>query len=306
MDKLDDVYYRSDDGSRRVLTQFGNLYSKAVNHNGSYNASYTSEARYFPPLWLRSPEKNSTSVLGVFFQQHTGNPFFRVCTVSSFWRTTQTTLSIAERGRLVQIDQVEARDVRARDSWAPISIDLNNIRSFNTGEFHHSLAKSTVGDNEVTLAIIFAAALATVSEPSRDYWYVFAGQSEIDAGTATAVDITTTIYGYGYGTTSTSVLLSIAVITTYCIITITYIAYILITGSTSTAWNSGIELVALALQSKRPSHLGHTSTGIDAMHTFRESVGIRVNTDDELELVFANDRDTGTRQLRKIERNKAY
>lgn len=67
-----------------------------------------------------------------------------------------------------------------------------------------------------------------------------------------------------------------------------------------------MELVALALQSKKPDDLGHTSVGIDFLDTFDKSVGIRFNGDNELELVFAKDRDLESRDLRKIQRNKAY
>jgi hypothetical protein len=77
-------------------------------------------------------------------------------------------------------------------------------------------------------------------------------------------------------------------------------------GAASTAWNSGVELIALALQSKRPDHLGHVGAGIDSMRTLGEGVGIRVNKDDQVELVFANDRDFETRGLRKLQRNAEY
>jgi hypothetical protein len=41
------------------------------------------------------------------------------------------------------------------------------------------------------------------------------------------------------------------------------------------------------------------------LDTFNKSVGIRFNGDDELELVFAKDRDLESRDLRKIQRSKA-
>lgn len=127
-----------------------------------------------------------------------------------------------------------------------------------------------------------------------------------DASNPTAFTMTTTLYDYGYRSISMSVRLSIVTISTYHTIIVLYIVYILVTGSTSTAWNSAIELVVLALQSKKPDHLGNTSVGIDSVKTFSQSVGIRVNKDDELELVFAHDADTDKRGLRKIERNKGY
>jgi hypothetical protein len=113
-------------------------------------------------------------------------------------------------------------------------------------------------------------------------------------------------YGYGYGTRSTSVYLSMAVLISYCIIVVGHTLYTLATGSVSAAWNSGVELITLALQSKQPDHLGHTGVGIDSINTLGESVGIRVNANNQVELVFAQDQDFETRGLRKLERNKEY
>jgi hypothetical protein len=77
-------------------------------------------------------------------------------------------------------------------------------------------------------------------------------------------------------------------------------------GTSSIVRNSGIELVALALQSSRPDNLGHVGVGIDSIKTFSESVGIRVNTENELELVFAHDCDIEARGLREVQQNKEY
>jgi hypothetical protein len=140
-------------------------------------------------------------------------------------------------------------------------------------------------------------------EKGQVVWYPPPG---VDVANTTTSTFTLTDYGYGYGTRSTSIYLAMVVLTTYCIITILYLIYTIATGSISTAWNSGIELVTLALQSRKPDHLGHVSVGIDSVMTFNESVGIRVNTDNELELVFAHDPNFGKRGLRKIERNKEY
>lgn len=91
---------------------------------------------------------------------------------------------------------------------------------------------------------------------------------------------------------------------------ICHLVYILTTGTTSTAWDSALELLVLALQSRRPQHLANTSVGVEKMATFRELVGIRANLDDELEFVFANDRDVlkdvRNGKLQKVVRNKAY
>jgi hypothetical protein len=92
----------------------------------------------------------------------------------------------------------------------------------------------------------------------------------------------------------------------YCILTVVYLSYILITGTTSSAWNSAIELVALALQSGRPDSPGRIGVGMDSLESFKEGVGISVNKDDELKLVFTSHRDIDSRRLRKIQKNMVY
>ena len=82
--------------------------------------------------------------------------------------------------------------------------------------------------------------------------------------------------------------------------------YTFATGSASTAWTSGVEILALALQSKRPDHLGHIGVGIDSTKTLGQAVGIRVNADNGVELVFAHDRDFNTRGLQKVKQNTEY
>ncbi|KAF2030503.1 hypothetical protein EK21DRAFT_88825 [Setomelanomma holmii] len=134
------------------------------------------------------------------------------------------------------------------------------------------------------------------------YW----GKTDDEPSEYSTFEVWDTLYAYGYSTDTISIRSSPAVITAYCIITIMYLAYILLSGSTSTAWNSLIELVALALQSRKPEILGHVGVGIDSIKTFKQAIGIRVNNDDELELIFASDRDFDSKGLRKIESNKVY
>ncbi|KAF2993887.1 hypothetical protein E8E13_002302 [Curvularia kusanoi] len=155
--------------------------------------------------------------------------------------------------------------------------------------------------NHVSLAITLALLLSQTSQVG-DYF----STSKFLVPGPMSYNFTNVEYGYGYGTRSTSIYLAMTVMTMYCAIIISYILYSIAAGSVSTAWGSGVELFALALQSRKPDHLGHTSVGIDSIKPFSEGVGIRVNQDDELEIVFANDRDFGTRGLRKINKNREY
>ncbi|CAN9081871.1 unnamed protein product [Alternaria alternata] len=211
-------------------------------------------------------------------------------------------------------------------------MNISHVDTIRGGRFHRQLRESipdvppyteepTVMTIMLSLGAIFALGISkipAVNQRDSGYsqgideisfeqgpmvWYPPPG---VDVANTTAFKFTLTDYGYGYGNRSTSIYLAMAVITTYCIITIIYLIYAIVTGSTSTAWNSGIELVMLALQSRKPGHLGHASVGINSVKTFGESVGIRVNADNQLELVFAHDSDLKKRGLSKIERNKEY
>ncbi|PVH96487.1 hypothetical protein DM02DRAFT_659169 [Periconia macrospinosa] len=150
----------------------------------------------------------------------------------------------------------------------------------------------------MVLACIFAEAISNLPNVSTT--------DMKDTKNATRNELVETEYGYRYGNTSVSDILSVLVITIYCVVVLGYIVYTIHTGHTSTAWNSPVDIIASALGSTRPDYLGHASVGIDSVETLGESVGIRVNQQDEVELVFANGRDVKARGLRKIERNRAY
>ncbi|KAF2111330.1 hypothetical protein BDV96DRAFT_649895 [Lophiotrema nucula] len=112
--------------------------------------------------------------------------------------------------------------------------------------------------------------------------------------------------GFGYDITGTPVILALTVLGLYCVFVLGHLIDVLLRGRTSNALDSPAELVTLALQSRYPEHLGHTSVGIETMATLREPVGIRVNEEERLELVFKNDAGQEGRELRKVEPNKAY
>jgi hypothetical protein len=316
MNETEYVYYWSDDGARKELSNYRDLYARIFDDTDlNYIDNDNSGAYHARPIWLRSPDPGSSTLVGAFFNIGWPEKLFRVCTISSYWRKTETTLAPSDRGVLVQTNHIEGRDNMSREQLIPITIDLDNVTSANVGNLTRDLANLTLYQPpdetfvvakryENLLSVAFAAALAEIPHYSRRWDNK--DEVQVDKASTTAFDISVIIRGYGYGTAATSAYLSVAVITAYCIVTLIYIAYTLATGTSSTAWNSGIELVALALQSRRPDHLKHMSAGIDSMQTFREGVGIRVNEQDELELVFARDRDIDTRKLRKIERNKAY
>jgi hypothetical protein len=114
------------------------------------------------------------------------------------------------------------------------------------------------------------------------------------------------VSGYGYGVTTISVILSLIVLFLYSTLVFVYIVIVLLRGTTSTALDTTAELVTLALQSGHPKHLGNTSVGIETMATLRAPVGIRVNSEQSLELVFRDDPEQQGRFLTTVEANKEY
>jgi hypothetical protein len=175
----------------------------------------------------------------------------------------------------------------------PITIDLDGIPSFRSARFSNLILSSKAS---CSLAISLATVISEVS------WQGMQSSSDQQ----TEYYISKFAHGYGYGTSSTSVHLSLIVITTYCIVTVAYTTYMLVSGHTSTAWHSATELIVLALQSKPTEHLRHTSVGINSMQTYREAVGIRVNDSKRLELVFSSDSNIRARKLRRVMPNVAY
>lgn len=86
----------------------------------------------------------------------------------------------------------------------------------------------------------------------------------------------------------------------YCIIAFSHILYSLISGISSTAWDSTAEVIALAMNSSPTHHLQNTCAGIIGVKTFRTPVRVlATKPNDEiaeghLELVFGDAEELGT------------
>ncbi|KAF1995175.1 hypothetical protein P154DRAFT_538977 [Amniculicola lignicola CBS 123094] len=116
--------------------------------------------------------------------------------------------------------------------------------------------------------------------------------------------------GSGFSPSTLPVLLSLVVLTLYCLLVMAHMLQSGVAGVTSTAWDSAAELVTLALRSRYPRHIGHTSVGIGTVGTSNEAVGIRNDLRDEVEIMFRRDveRDRGAKgtEVGFVEMNRAY
>jgi hypothetical protein len=313
-----------------TISTLGMLTQKLNDSGEMFVTDQNGTIQSFEPVWMAAPEPGSQAWIGIFFQ-HVYLPFPYNETVTEPIKLTEMTSSVPDLQRYGKWEvstctinaswnnseamYFEERGVAYKNPYPmppwttsrlrPIVLDYNDIDELRDPKFLKELTSKDLVLN-TALAMSLKDAISDIPNLSRydSSWQEDALNTSMS--NMSSFRFTYTWYGFGYGNHSTSVRLSMVVLSVYCVVTILYLAYMLFTGHSSTAWNSSIELVALALQSKRPDHLGNVSVGIDNLGTFNEGVGIRANADNELELVFAHDRDIGSRGLRKVQTNKEY
>jgi hypothetical protein len=309
------IAYSQDDGaSIGTIPSLRNLIQHFLDHGGSQDTPVNAT----PPVWIASPEKGSSSVVGNFFSKYCDRlisdllldksnqsmPSFdtclytTTCTVAAFWEPSQHELAADGGSWVVRTGSLSNLDHGSPKTTRPISADLATIPGLNTPSFGDMISEDFQLDSTK-----LAVALATVF--SEIPW-----KEQIQSASGdephTVIEIALTRHGYGYETSSISTRLSLIVIMAYCVFAVGYITYILSSGHTSTAWNSATEIIVLALQSNRSEHLHHVSAGINSLETYREPIGIRVSDRNHLELVFKRDQSNQLRKLRRIGLNKAY
>ncbi|OAL55152.1 hypothetical protein IQ07DRAFT_638863 [Pyrenochaeta sp. DS3sAY3a] len=312
-------YYYKDDGSKESLPNITNFYEQSLKNNEVRDHSLFLNGTW---LWIVSPEEGSSSLLSLYFSDTVAPdspiPFHQACSIASFWWNTETRVSATDAGFLIQNNVPMDRKSVTEQQLKPISIKPDVLDSMyriggmwggdGTPYYFGATAQAPL---QVALSL---SQLPWASEHTE--WLGSNNTSRVDPKDSTTFQIKQTLRGYGYGVDHTSVRLSVAVITAYCLIATIYVAYLIVTGHTSIAWDSATEMILLALQSKEPNNLGHTSVGLNSMETFRRNVSIRVKnvnigdtgeTREKLELVFANDnQETEQLGFSKVVRNKAY
>ncbi|KAJ8113466.1 hypothetical protein OPT61_g4409 [Boeremia exigua] len=296
LDGSSELEYLQDDWvSKGKLSQISAMLEVDSNTTNLNQTSQDQDVQ-FSSIWTKSPQPDSKSCIALFITWYTqgiGNESTRTqrsqtlaqaledsgttfdittCTVNAFWRTDEMELIFTGGSAFVQTPPLSTNK---KLGDRPIAINLENVHTLQDTTFNHLLDMHERTRNNVLDGVvprILGRGLVVILANGKEYPSYFNSGPIFQTSpekNGTEFEFTTTNYGYGYGTS--------------------YVLYTIITGYVSTAWSSGIELVTLALQSKKPEHLGHTSVGIGSIKTLREGVGVRVNTDNELELVFGND-----------------
>ncbi|KAI4239729.1 MAG: hypothetical protein L6R40_005474 [Gallowayella cf. fulva] len=157
------------------------------------------------------------------------------------------------------------------------------------------------------------------SIPDGDYW--FSGRGDVFTVDPSAsrdwvrLRVDSFVEGYGFGLDGFAPKLTAAVLLLYCALVSAHVVYTLISGVSSTSWDSITEMVALAVNSSPTIHLRNTCAGVAQMGVFALPVRVLVckdaggggggEDDDHLEMVFGSVEESVARRGR-VRENREY
>lgn len=219
---IDELSYFLNDGSTTVIPKNSSVYEKLQNLNESLTPGNGTRG---PAIWMVSPS-DSVSVIGAhLWLDEPTRTVAKVCTVSSYWWSSMASLTYVDRQWMLQTESLDARESMKRHALTPITIDPRNVTTLGALRFN-----DWPYDDYPLLC--FAAAIAEI--PGHKINWKSTIISEVQDSTLwPSFEIAMIFDGYGYGSTEMSMRLSLAVIISYCLITILYVTYILATGHTS-------------------------------------------------------------------------
>jgi len=90
----------------------------------------------------------------------------------------------------------------------------------------------------------------------------FADNESCDPKNSTILKFDFFASGKGYYAQTVPIILALVVLVTYCVFSLSYVVYSVVSGVSSNSWDTIAEITALALNSKRPDYLGYTSAGL--------------------------------------------
>lgn len=229
------------------------------------------------------------------------------------------------------------RKVTVSEEWAEY---LNpSIIGLNTTVFNHLMTSgSTVLDDAQTASIILSSLLANgLSNIGSDthlqgdlkeivnadgsvgidgaYWFSGKGNvitvDPVESKDWVKFHVDSTIEGYAYNIRGASPRVAICFLLLYCIVALTHTFYSIISGVSSTCWDSIGEVTALAMNSTPTTVLRNTCAGISELRIYKLPVRVLAMRDEEgdgehLELVLGNGMDEKVIEEKTIKKNRVY
>lgn len=123
--------------------------------------------------------------------------------------------------------------------------------------------------------------------------------------TCLVFEIENSVYGWLYSASETTTKLAITVMLAYCVLVLGHIIYSILSGISSSAWDSTAEFVALTMNSSPTEILQNTCAGIIGLKAFKTPVRVLATTQGHLELVFGEVKDLNA-QASTLVMNEKY
>ncbi|EED22198.1 hypothetical protein TSTA_094440 [Talaromyces stipitatus ATCC 10500] len=115
------------------------------------------------------------------------------------------------------------------------------------------------------------------------------------------------VEGYAWNMDGVAIKIAIPILLIYILYATGYIAYTLVTGHSTRAWDTMSSMTALAFNSRPSKVLENTSVRISQIETFRNLVSVQeVESEQRLELVFQQDEQDRAGLLRRVRAGKPY
>lgn len=265
----------------------------------------TSKGSYSDLFFVDLPFLNATGVVwaqsALFVYAYGGplpNPYdllLTPCTLELGWQPStlrydgQGVTSHGSRG----LDDSKVRHAHANKDWLaatnPFLPDINMTAVNYLSQFINNINPSSGLQIISTLAAVTLSATSSAwvtGTTPPEFSYVFSGgfsilwdfalSPDLNVQRSLPIHFSQTMYrsGYGYGPNAFAVKVSLGILIVYCIVAVAHIVYSIITGTSSAAWDSISEIVALALNSRHAPELQNTCAGIQSAHVFAHRVRI--------------------------------
>ena len=229
------------------------------------------------------------------------------------------------------------RKVTVSEEWAEY---LNpSIIGLNTTVFNHlmTLGSTVLNDAQIAsiiLTSLLANGLSNIGSDSHlqgdlkgivnadgsigiDGAYWFSGKGNVmtvdpvESKDWVKFHVDSTIEGYAYNIRGASPKVAICFLLLYCVVALTHTFYSIISGVSSTCWDSIGEVTALAMNSTPTTVLRNTCAGISELRIYKLPVRVLAMRDEEgdgehLELVFGNGLDEKVIEDKMIKKNRVY
>ena len=281
-------------------------------------------------LWWEPPKEaqNNASLLAIFWKQHDDIPTTDVysCNITATWLPafitellfadgTSSGISADYSVRGTFVNNLWTDD---SDSWPRplVSIEKDWAENLTAANETTSLLSKVdwidkfrvESQLEDLISILIVIAMSNTI-PATSFHILDYNESGVSSDAV--ITSTIMISTMGYTPETFPVIMALVILGVYCVYALSHAVYTVVVGESSNSWDSVSEIATLALNSKCPPSLDHTSAGIETTRTLQQPINILASCEDQVEIVFTHDYMIPGIYSRifpysRIEKNRAY